>query len=227
MVGHCPRQPFYIAVLVLHLSRFALESCAFMYLFVKWACLVHHRRAVIRQQPKVIMNTSFHNLTKWSGEFIYLLTHTPRPPLISSKCYDIKQPHRRENPSLIKLFWGSLKFCWPFYGTLECKLQLSGLFSHSRPMKVMKLDSVLHGSALSSARLVSSLTAPRRGVTRILLISHKRRINRRDNHGHNVRPRHLLDDTHNITPIIRWFDSGRPGQRTPINTCARIKCTED
>lgn len=96
-----------------------------------------------------------------------------------------------------------LKFGWPFYGTLECKLQLSGPFSHSQPMKVMKLDSVLHGSALSSACLGSSLTAPRRGVTRILLISHKRRINRRDNHGHNVRPWHLLDDIHNITPIIR------------------------
>lgn len=240
MAVHCPRQLIsYIAILVWHLSfcpvfsnQFYVHKCIYLLKHCrvncqswsdhnpKWSWILHF---IIRQGW----------FSAWeNGEFIYLIAraHTQRPPWSSANAI-ILSKHTGERikwrSSLIKLFWGPLKFCWPFYGTLECKLQLSGPFSHSQPMKVMKLDSVLHGSALSSARLVSSLTAPRRGVTRILLISHKRRINRRDNHGHNVRPRHLLDDIHNITPIIRWFDSSRPGHPTPINTCAHVKRTED
>lgn len=151
------------------------------------------------------MNTLFHKLTGGilgREEWRIHLTHSNITTHIHTISYwsppnsIILSNHTGERikwrTSLIKLFWRPLKFCWPFYGTLESKLQLSNPLPHSKHMRVMKLDSMLHGSALSCACLGSSLAALQRGVTRILLISHKRRINWGDNRGQNVRPQHLL-----------------------------------
>lgn len=100
--------------------------------------MLEHNVSVHHNITKVVMNTSFHKLTGGilgREEWRIHLAHSHIPKHIHTNSYGAplnfiilnNQTGERIKwrASLIELFWGPLKFCWPFYGTLDSKLQLS------------------------------------------------------------------------------------------------------